>query len=126
MASVTTTVTTDTLTPALERMLDALQDKAPLARLYGQLGLDSFEENFDVGGRPPWEKLSRVTLFLRKKAGHGSNRILWVTGTLKDIAYQAFADRVEFHTPPAARAYAAIQHYGGLAGRNRKDRKSVV
>jgi phage virion morphogenesis protein len=130
MSNVSISITDDRLTPALDRLTEALQNATPLMRVFGEIAVTSVKENFEVGGRPPWKPLSPVTLELRRTSRKGtrsgrvatSTKILFVTGALSNIAYKVFPDRVELGTHPAARAYAAIHQYGGLAGRNRKVR----
>lgn len=66
---------------------DALQDYSePLKRAIRQVAIPSIERNFEDQGRPGWEPLSANTLAMRERLGIGSDRILEVTGALKESA----------------------------------------
>jgi phage virion morphogenesis protein len=86
--------------------------------LYSSIGnymMASVEENFQREGRPnTWEKLSDATL---AKKGPG-RKILQESNFLRQsMGFQAFADKVQLGTNLV---YAAIQHFGGYAGRNKE------
>jgi phage gpG-like protein len=59
--------------------LDIRSFREPLKRSIQQVMAPSFAENFDVGGRPPWEELSAGTI-----ARKGSGEILVDTGKLRN------------------------------------------
>jgi phage virion morphogenesis protein len=87
------------------------------SNMYASIGnymMGSVEENFQREGRPDtWEKLSAATL---TKKGPG-RKILQDSNLLRQsMGFQAFADKVQLGTNLV---YAAIQHFGGYAGRNK-------
>lgn len=67
----------------------------------------SIRKNFDDGGRPKWIARKRIS-----KKQKGTN-ILVISGRMKNVSETVEADRVVFKSNPLARAYAAIQHFGG-------------
>lgn len=97
-------------------LLRGLANAAPLMRLWGEIAHASITENFEVGGRPKWKRLSPVTIALK---GH-DRPLIGKTGNLAKIVVRPGATEVRLGTQPAARAYAAIQQYGGRAGRGLK------
>lgn len=91
-------------------------DATPLMRIWGEVAHASIQYNFEVGGRPAWKKLSPVTIQLK-----GHDRILrGRTGNLARITVKPGPASVQLGTSPASKGYAAIQNFGGKAGRNRK------
>ncbi len=82
--------------------------------------LDAVEENFEKEGRPEeWTPLAEATVEQRRKKGYGPEHpILQRTGTLA-ASVQARSDKNEATVSTNLR-YAAIQHFGGEAGRNKK------
>lgn len=93
-----------------------MRDVTPLMRQWGEIAHASITENFEVGGRPRWKRLSAVTI---KRKGH-DRPLIGRTGNLSRIVVQVGQTAVRLGTHPAAHAYASIQHYGGHAGRNLK------
>lgn len=94
----------------------------PAMRLIGEIVHESIQRNFEEGGRPKkWKRLAPSTIKQRKRIGKWPGRMLvrrGVSGGLMGaIAYRAFNDRVVSH---ANKIYAAIHHFGGMAGRGRK------
>ena len=61
--------------------------RVPLERTISQVMIPSFQKNFDVGGRPPWESLSDYTLERRSREGYGSKPLV-KSGKLKRRATQ--------------------------------------
>lgn len=105
----------------LQRRIDALQaglaDATPLMRIWGEIAQTSISENFEVGGRPDkWQALSDVTIALK---GH-ARPLIGRTRNLSSIVVRPESQRVLVGTQPAAKDYAAIQQFGGKAGRGRK------
>lgn len=87
------------------------------SNMYASIGnymMSSIEDNFQREGRPDtWEKLSDATL---AKKGPG-RKILQDSNLLRQsMGFQAFSDKVQLGTNLV---YAAIQHFGGYAGRNK-------
>jgi phage gpG-like protein len=129
---------------AFDRKLDALSrgigNARPLMKQWGEVAVASIKENFEVGGRPThWVPHAPSTIqrrigrrkVLRQQAARNlrSNaspfritfqKLLVVTGTLSNVSAQPAATSVKIGTNPASRAYAAIQNFGGRAGRGRK------
>lgn len=85
----------------------------PLMQDLGRIALFSVQENFRVGGRPKWQPLAAATV---KAKGH--SKPLLDSGVLQNIVMKTRPDEVVVGVQPAAKAYAAIQHFGGKAGRN--------
>lgn len=79
-------------------------------------------QNFHAQGRPKWAGLSQVTIAMYAKKGIHNSTILQVTGALRNsVQGESDKDSVTIMAGSgASAAYAAIQHYGGFAGRNRK------
>ena len=78
------------------------------------------EENFEKEGRPEtWTPLADVTVEDRREKGFGPEHpILQRTGTLA-ASVQAESNRNEATVSTNLR-YAAIQHFGGEAGKGKK------
>lgn len=58
-------VTTDTLTPALRRAAEALEDLTPLMQDIGELMVERTQDNFKTGTAPdgtPWAPRGQITL----------------------------------------------------------------
>ena len=104
----------------LQRKITALNsglvDATPLLRVWGEIALTSIQQNFEVGGRPTWKTLSDVTIALK---GH-DKKLIGRTNNLRRITYKIQAPKLIVGTAPSARDYAAIQQFGGKAGRNLK------
>lgn len=60
----------------------------PLKRSVQQVLAPSIRRNFDVGGRPPWQALSQVTIDMRLKMGFSAGPVLVRSGKLKRVAGQ--------------------------------------
>ena len=82
--------------------------------------LDAVEENFEKEGRPEkWTPLAEETVEERRGKGFGPEHpILQRTGTLA-ASIQAQSSGTEALVHSNLR-YAAIQHFGGKAGRGKK------
>jgi len=100
---------------------------APLMKIWGSIALKSMRYNWEVEGRPKkWKTLSAVTanMPINPKAKNSRRRgyhpILLVTGNLKNLTMRAEERRMLIGANPATRDYAAIQQFGGMAGRGRK------
>ncbi len=94
-----------------------LQDPAPLMEDLSGVVYNQIIKNFEMQGRPPWKKLSPVTL--AKKKG---NRKLQEGGARSEDLMGSFEARVDGKTTVVSNAvtYARIHNDGGWAGRNRK------
>lgn len=100
----------------IQAMTRGLVDASALMRQWGEIAHASVTENFEVGGRPRWKRLSQVTI---KKKGH-DRPLIGRTGNLSRITMRPDRLSVQLGTHPSARAYAAIHQFGGRAGRNLK------
>ncbi len=104
---------------ALQGALNNIDDLSPAMEVIGELGVASIQKNFEVGGRPQkWEALAESTVAHRIKMNKWPGQILINKGELKQITYDAGKREVTLN--PADVPYAAIQHFGGKAGRGRK------
>lgn len=119
---------------ALSRLQHAAVDLAPAMRKIAQGLLLEVERNFEAQGRPRWEPLSDVTKLARvggagkahRKNGElkaaakrqiNNLRILQYSGQLAasvDAQYDSGSAIIGSN-----KVYAAIQHFGGEAGRNK-------
>src|SRR5688572_21522953 len=116
MAGVTVKVQDSEFQRKIAAIQNGLADARPLMEVWGEIAYASMIENFEQGGRPPWRPLSPVTIGLK-----GHDRILiGRTGNLRRLTVKPGSQSVEIGTSPAARDYAAIQQFGGQAGRNKK------
>lgn len=97
-------------------MQKGLEDATPLMRVWGEIVQTSIATNFEVGGRPPWEPLAALTV---KSKGH-ARPLIGRTGNLQRTTVKPEAQRLVIGTSPSTRAYAAIQQFGGRAGRGHK------
>jgi len=82
----------------------------------------SVQKNFDAHGRPPWTPRKRISKKQRK------TNILVISGHMRLISatVDEAGGRVILRANPLARAYSAIQHFGGtinMPARNLKFRK---
>ena len=100
----------------LAALNSGLIDPTPLLRVWGEIALTSIARNFELGGRPRWDRLSDVTIALK---GH-DKKLIGRTNNLRRIAYKIQAPKLIVGTAPSARDYAAIQQFGGKAGRGLK------
>ena len=103
---------------ALASLKAKMGNMTPVMRTVGQVIRASVQKNFETGGRPTgWVKLSPVTT-AGKKRGKGGHKILVDTARLKNSPkVKASANEVTVGTNLV---YAAIQHFGGMAGRGQK------
>ena len=100
-----------------------VEDGTPLMKRWGEIVREAIDYNFEQGGRPGrWKKLSPVTVKLKAlRGGSAPERILFFKGFLRGgISVKPESTRVVVGTSPNTRAYAAIQQFGGMAGRGRK------
>jgi len=106
------------LTSKLKRLAAAGRDQTPAMREASGILADAVEENFDEEGRPKWKRLAASTIRQREKEGKWPGKILQRSGKLaKSITrhYDATSAVVGTNEP-----YAAIQNFGGTAGRGHK------
>ena len=106
----------------LEGMIARTKDLRPALRIIGEIGLTSIQRNFEKGGRPrKWKELKLSTITQRKRQGNWPGQILVRRGIggglLGSINYQVKAKKIIWS---ARKIYAAIHHFGGMAGHGRK------
>ena len=94
----------------------------PAFEVIGEVIHASILRNFEEGGRPDdWPDLAYSTKKQRAQKGKWPGQILVISGTrgglIGSISYDAMPDKVVF---VANKPYAAIQHFGGMAGKGLK------
>ena len=94
------------------RIQRRLGDLTPATKVISQIVRTSVVRNFEVGGRPKWKPLSRVTLALRK-----GTKVLYrqgmAGGLLGSIHAKAYRDRAVIGTNKAC---AAVHQFGAKKG----------
>lgn len=103
-------------------ILKRLDNAEPGMKLIGETALESIQRNFEEGGRPrKWKRLAPSTRKARKRKGKWPGKILMIAGAagglFGTISYKAYSDKVVMI---ANKVYAAIHHFGGMAGRGKK------
>lgn len=101
----------------LEKFTARVGRMAPAMKIIGEIVRTSIVQNFQDGGRPQaWTPLSDTTLLSKK-----GTKILveqgFAGGLMGSIHAENGDDYVRVGTD---KVYAAIHHFGGKAGRNRK------
>lgn len=105
------------LKKVLGRFLAKAGNMKPAMKIVGQIIRTSVVRNFETGGRPDaWQPLSARTL-LTKKGGQILVEDGFRGGLMGSLHDEPEADSVRVGTN---KIYAAIHHYGGMAGRGRK------
>lgn len=109
--------------PELQKFMGQINANANLYGLPAVIATELYNQtvkNFDANGRPAWAGLSPVTKARRAALGYGSDNILRMRGKLVDaitpFSGNDFAGVGVSRTVP----YAAIQQFGGMAGRGHK------
>lgn len=108
----------------LADVIDRMKHPKPALAVVGEIVTESIQRNFEKGGRPQkWKPLAPATIKERRRLGKWPGRILVRQGTagglFGSISHRPMNDRVVWH---ANKVYAAIHHFGGMAGRGRKVR----
>ncbi len=106
------------LDAALARLQNRVADLSPLMRQIAGIMHDAVEENFEREGRPRWESLAPSTVRQRRRKGYWPGRILQQRGELAASIEPGANSRQAW--VGTNRRYAAIQHFGGKAGRGHK------
>ncbi len=113
----TLVIQSDEITPALQRVGEALDNPLPLFQDLGEYLVDSTTRRFPTGTAPDgsvWARKSPVTI--AAQGGRRTNRLdtrplFGPSGALSStINYEASADGVEWGSPMV---YAAMQQFGG-------------
>ncbi len=106
-----------------------MSNMRPLMSELGEIAISSIEKNFEVGGRysspeswrggsRKWKPLAAPTIKQRAKKGYWPGKILQRVGQLAaSISKKVSRDSVSVGTN---KIYAAIQQFGGKAGRGHK------
>ena len=102
----------------LTRLQGRLKDMSPVMRKIAGIMHDAVEENFEKEGRPKWTPLSPATIKQRKREGKWPGKILQRSGQLA----ASISEKYDSHSARVGtnKKYAAIQHFGGKAGRGHK------
>ena len=101
-------------------MIDRLDNLEPVLHVIAEIGVTSISRNFEEGGRPKWPELKEPTIEARRVKGSWPGQILVVKGELSNISADVDDDKVTFSPGAGADDYAAIHHFGGQTGRDRK------
>jgi len=106
-----------------------MRNMRPIMSELGEIALSSIEKNIEVGGRysdpdswrggsRKWKPLSPATIKQRARKGYWPGKILQQAGQLAaSISKKVSGDSVSIGTN---KIYAAIQQFGGKAGRGHK------
>lgn len=115
----------DDVRQMLNQAAEQLTHLEPLAESLERILVSQTLQNFHSNGRPAWAGLSPVTLALYRKRGITPQGILQRSaGGLRD-SVQGDHDKDSATVGAGSgqsKDYAAIHHWGGMAGRNRKVR----
>lgn len=111
MAGLQVTIKDSGIQRRLEKLQRATGNLRPVLKPAGEVMKSSVEENFEVGGRPRWKPLKDATI---DRKGH--SRPLILKGVLKMVTLKVTDKEAVLGTHPAAKAYAARQHFGWPAG----------
>lgn len=103
----------------LQKLVEKTENLRPLMKNIAGIMLDSAEENFEKEGRPEkWASLAKPTIKQRTKKGYYPGKILQMRGELAASITSKYDDNSA--VVGTNKAYAAIQQFGGNAGRNKK------
>lgn len=122
MAGVSIHIDTSQVKKKIAGILKRLDNAEPAMKVIGETALESIQRNFEEGGRPrKWKDLAPSTKIARARRGKWPGKILMVSGAggglFGSISYNAYSDKVVM---VANKIYAAIHHFGGMAGRGKK------
>jgi phage virion morphogenesis protein len=111
-----------TLQRLLKQVKNRIGNTKPAFEVIGEVIHASILKNFEDGGHPgAWPDLAASTKKQRARKGKWPGQILVMSGTrgglVGSVSYNAMSDKVVF---VANKPYAAIQHFGGMAGKGRK------
>lgn len=105
----------------IAKAIKRCEDLTPALEIVGEVGVTSIQKNFEEYGRPdPWPELAATTMAKRQKTGTWPGQILVVSGELKRISTEVTGKGVVWSPGAGASKYAAIQHFGGMAGKGKK------
>ena len=112
----------DDLRDLLNKVKERIGHLQPAWEVIGEIVHTSILRNFEDGGRPKaWGDLKDSTKKQRAKQKKWPGQILVMKGVrdglLGSISYDAMPEKLVL---VANKKYAAIQHFGGMAGKGRK------
>lgn len=111
-------ISSSELTAKLNRVAQAMSDTAPLtAAIAGSLATVT-DDNFTAQGRPTWAGRKPSTIKNYQRQGLSYGGVLQLSGTLR--ARIVSSSDQDSASVGSNMPYAAIQHFGGMAGRNHK------
>lgn len=121
------TTSTILITDDLQRVLNLAarqtSNTAPLMRLIRAQLLSQTQQNFRAQGRPKWKPLAASTIKSYERLGISTAGLLRRSNSLYN-SIQTFSDMhsatISAGGGNISKKYAAIQHWGGMAGRGRK------
>lgn len=122
-ADIAISIVGDDVEAALRHLLGQMEDMTPAMRAISATLADSIEESFDQEAEPEtgevWQPLSAVTIAMRIERGTWPGKMLQISqGGLASSFAPNWSNR---HAVASSnKPYAAIQHFGGMAGKNRK------
>lgn len=102
---------------ALDEIGDELRTfRTPLERSVREVLRPSIQQNFEEGGRPPWELLADSTIIAREYEGTGTDPLIR-TGKLMTSAtalsrWSYTQEEATFGPLPVSVAYGEVQHFG--------------
>jgi phage virion morphogenesis protein len=95
-----------------------VRNRTPAMKICAGIMANAVEENFEKEGRPEWKELAEATIKQREKEGTWPGKILQRSGQLAaSISRHYDNDKAVVSTN---KVYAAIQNFGGKAGRGKK------
>ena len=111
-------ISSSELTAKLNRVAQAMSDTAPLtAAIAGSLATVT-DDNFTAQGRPTWAGRKPSTIKNYQRQGLSYGGVLQLSGTLR--ARIVSSSDQDSASVGSNMPYAAIQQFGGMAGRNHK------
>ena len=118
MATIEIKVDDEQVRQVMTTLVARVRDRRPAMRMVAAIMADAVEENFEREGRPHWPELAPATIKHREKEGTWPGKILQRSGSLASSITRAYDnDRAVVGTN---KVYAAIQNFGGKAGRGHK------
>ena len=111
-------ISEENVVKSLRRLARVTTNLRPLMLEISEIMLAEVEDNLEAEGRPTWPELSDATIAARQRKGYWPGKILQMRGELAaSLQNNATNDTATVSTN---KVYAAIQHFGGWAGRNRE------
>lgn len=117
-----TILVTDELQRVLNRAARRVSDTHPLTRSISTQLLTQTQLNFRAQGRPRWKELAPSTIKSYQRLGISTNGLLRRSDSLYNSVQKvstAGSASISAGGGNQSKAYAAIQQWGGMAGRGR-------